>query len=72
MSNPDNPEEFIKNLSTQDLLRLSRLLRTIERVEGWCKINRAIAKFIIYGGIAALIVLSQGIDAIKHLLGFRQ
>lgn len=51
--------------------RLQRLLRVLARIEGWCVVNRAIAKAIIIGGLGLLILFSNALDAIKNLLGFK-
>lgn len=60
--------EFVNvMLPREDYRRLSKLLDTLRRVDGWCSINRSIAKIFLYGAIAALIVLSQALDAVRNL-----
>lgn len=54
-------------LRKEDYRRLSRLLETLRRIDGWCSVNRYLARIILYGGIAALIFLSQGLDAVRNL-----
>lgn len=75
MSNP--PEElpeharlFISKLSEDDTKRLEWLLGIVEKIEGWCNINRMIAKFVIVSVIGLLIVMSQAFDAVRNLLGW--
>jgi len=69
LSRPQDEKEFINvSLPKDDFQRLSKLLETLRRIDGWCSINRAIGKFIIFGAIAVLVVLSQGFDAVRNLL----
>jgi len=75
LSNPpdDMPEHarvFVASLSKDDINRLSWLLGIVEMVEGWCKINRMIAKFFIVVIIGTLIMFSQAFDAVRNLLSF--
>lgn len=66
------PEEFIAKLSVEDRRRLTWLLNIIGKIEGWCVINRAIAKVILVGAIGLLILFSNALDAIRNLLGLKQ
>ena len=67
-SNSKDESEFINvMLPREDYRRLSRLLETLRRIDGWCSINRYLARIVLYGGIAALIFLSQALDAVRNL-----
>jgi len=67
---PEHTRVFVASLSKDDIDRLSWLLGIVEMVEGWCKINRMIAKFIIVVIIGTLIMFSQAFDAVRNLLSF--
>lgn len=67
---PDHARLFISKLSSDDINRLSWLLGIVEMVEGWCKINRMIAKFLIVVVIGTLILFSQAFDAVRNLLSW--
>ena len=71
MSNPADEDHITVTLPKDDYQRLSKLLSTLKMVDGWCRINRAIAKFLIFGIITALIVMSQTLDAVKNLIGLK-
>ena len=43
----------------------------MERMDGWCVINRQLGKFVFFTAVGLLILLSQGLDAIKNLLGMK-
>ena len=58
-------------LTPEDEERLIRISRVYGRMENWWKINKAIGKFIFFTAIGLLIVLSQGFDAIRNLLGWK-
>jgi hypothetical protein len=64
-----DPVEFIKGLEPEDLKRLHRLLSILRRIDGWCRVNRAIGRWFIFTVIAALVIVTQGYDAIIRLLG---
>jgi hypothetical protein len=67
---PEHTTKFIASLSKDDIGRLNWLLQVIEMVDGWCKINRVIGKFLIASIIGALILFSQGFDALRNLLSW--
>lgn len=67
---PEHTRVFVASLSKEELDRLTWLLGIVEMVEGWCKINRMIAKFIIVVIIGTLIMFSQAFDAVRNLLSF--
>jgi hypothetical protein len=64
---PPRPDQF----SSEDAERLKRFAGLLERVDGWCKINRWIGKFILVGGIGLLILFSNALDAVKNLIGWK-
>lgn len=64
-------EKFLSKLDKADVERLDRLLATLRMVDGWCRVNRAIGKWIIVGGISLLILLSGAWDALRNLLGWK-
>lgn len=65
----DKPPE--PTLTPEEIERLRRFSGVLERVEGWCLINRAIAKIVLIGGIGLLILFSNALDAVKNLLGLK-
>lgn len=67
--NEPDPIEFIKTLDPEDLRRLHGLLSILRRIDGWCKINRIIGRWIVFTLIATLVILTQGYDAIVRVLG---
>lgn len=60
-----------ESLEPEEIERLRKIARVLARIEGWCSVNRSIGKFIFYAVIGLLILLSQGLDAIKNLLGLK-
>jgi hypothetical protein len=68
---PEHARLFISKLSEDDIGRLAWLLGIVETIEGWCKINRMIAKFIIVFIIGTLILFSQAFDAVRNLLSWK-
>lgn len=68
---PDDPAKFIASLEPDDLRILSWLIKTLRMVDGWCRVNRAIGKFLIVGLLLGLIMLSNALDAVKNLLGLK-
>lgn len=67
----DEAKKFLEKLDADDLRRLSWLLAIVGRIEGWCAVNRWIGKVILVGGIGALILLSNVVDAVKNLIGLK-
>ena len=65
----DKPPE---PLSEDEIASLQRLARILTRIEGWCLVNRAIAKVLIVGALGLLILFSNALDAVKNLLGLKQ
>lgn len=61
--------QFLNGLEPDDLRRLHKLISILRRVDGWCRINRAIGRWFIFTVIAALVIVTQGYDAIIRLLG---
>lgn len=61
----------MSSLEPEDIERLKQLAKTLKRIDGWCKVNRAIGKFIIVTVIGLLILFSQGLDAIRNLFGWK-
>ena len=61
----------MNHLSPEEIERLQRLAALLKRVDGWCRVNRSIGKFIIVTVIGLLIIMSQGLDAIRNLLGWK-
>lgn len=68
---PEHARVFVASLSKDDINRLSWLLGIVEMVEGWCKINRMIGKFIIVFIIGTLILFSQAFDAVRNLISWK-
>lgn len=71
MSRPrdDGNEKVTITIARDDYERLSRLLKGLERIDSWCFINRKLGRLIFFGTIAGLVVLSQGIDAVRNIFG---
>lgn len=63
----DDNELVTVILRKADYHRLTNLLAIFERVDGWCRVNRYIARIVLYGAIAGLIFISQALDAIRNL-----
>lgn len=61
----------MSDLSEDELKALKSLAKLWARVEGWCAVNRWIGKTLIIGGVGLLILLSQGLDAIKNIFAWR-
>jgi len=61
----------LKTLSPEEVAALARIAKVYGRIEGWCKVNRAIGKFVFFTVIGLLILLSQGLDAIRNLFGLK-
>lgn len=57
----------MSDLSPEELRALKSLAQFYKMIQGWCRINRWIALTLL----AVLIALSQGLDAIKNLIGLR-
>ena len=69
MSEDIDPVEFIKGLDSDDIKRLHSLIAILRRVDGWCKVNRFIGRWIVFTFIATLVIMTQGYDAIVRVLG---
>lgn len=65
----DNSEELVTvTLPRRRADLLFRLLDAVEKIEGWCVINRWIGKWILFAGLTAIILLSDAIDRAKNML----
>ena len=60
----------VDNLPPETWRRLLSLLKLMERMEGWCQVNRAVGKFVLFTIIAGLILFSDALDALRNLFGF--
>lgn len=63
-------EEFIKGLGDDDIQMLAWLLKSLRTINGWCAVNRAIGKWLIFTAIAAIVLMSAGYDAIVRFISF--
>lgn len=61
--------EDLSGLDPEDLKRLHSLLALLRRVDAWCGINRKIGRWVVFTLIAALVLLTQGYDAIVRVFG---
>ena len=61
----------MSDLTPEEKEAVVRMAQAWRRIEGWCRINRAIGKFVFLTIIGLLIALSQGLDAIRNLLGWK-
>lgn len=69
-SPPDVENDTVNvTLSSTDYQLFMTFISTLRRIDGWCKINKAIGKWLLFGGITLLILMSQGLDAVRNLLG---
>lgn len=57
----------MSDLSPEELKALKSLAQFYKMIQGWCRINRWLALTLL----AALIAMSQALDAIKNLIGAR-
>lgn len=73
MTSPHDPESELVTvtLPKDDYQLFMHFISILKRVDGWCSVNRAIGKFILFVVITALIMFSQGFDAIKNLFGWK-
>jgi hypothetical protein len=62
-------DKFVNSLDADDIRRLHSLISILRRVDGWCKVNRFIGRWIIFTLIATLIIMVQGYDAIIRVVG---
>lgn len=70
MSAPELPEhtrKFIEGLDKEDIDSLTTILAIWRKAQGWCAINRWLFRWVVFGLIAALIIASQFVDAVKNL-----
>lgn len=56
-------------LSYEDARRLQRLLSLWRSIDGWCRVNRFIGHVLFFGLLAAVILLSNALDAVRNLFG---
>lgn len=63
-------EAFIKSLGPDDIKWLQWLLTALKRVDGWCRINRFIGRYLILGAIAVIVLMSNGYDALARFISF--
>lgn len=61
-----SPEQrrFIRGLGDDDLKTLKHMIGVFGTVRGWCRVNR----WLFVAALGLLIMVWQGIDALKHLL----
>lgn len=64
----DNSDEQVTvTLPRRKADLLLRLLDSVETIEGWCRFNKWIGKWILIGGLTAIIILSDAIDGLKNI-----
>lgn len=61
----------LEELTPEQKKALIWLAGVLERMNGWCAVNKWIGKTILITGLTALILFSNAIDAFKHLLGIK-
>lgn len=68
----ERPAEEMVNVEIPkaDWERLQWLMNVLRNIDGWCRVNRVIGKYVFVAMIAAAIFLWKGIDAINHLIGW--
>ena len=59
--------KFMASLDEDDLAILKTVIETFRAVSAWCRITR----WLFLAALGLLFMLSQSLDAIKNLLGFK-
>jgi hypothetical protein len=47
---------------------LIKLIDTVDTIDGWCRFNRWLGKWVLIGGLTAVVLLSNAIDGLKNIL----
>jgi len=47
---------------------LMNLLDSYEMVSGWCRFNRWLGKWVLIGGLTAIVLLSDALSGLKNIL----
>ena len=64
---PPPVRRFMAGLDEEDLTILKTVIETFRAVSAWCRVTR----WLFLAAIGLLFMLSQSLDAIKNLLGFK-
>ena len=47
---------------------LFRLLDAFAMIDGWCRVNKWIGKWVLIGALTAIVLLSDALNGIKNIL----
>lgn len=65
----DNSEDLVSvTLPRRKADLLFKILDTVETVEGWCRFNRWLGKWLIIGGLTAIVLFSDALNGLKNIL----
>ena len=65
----DNSEEQVSvTLPRRKADLLFKILDTVETIEGWCRFNRWLGKWVLFVGLTAIVLFSDAINGIKNIL----
>ena len=65
----DNSEEHVTlSLPRRKADLLIKIIDTVETIDGWCRFNRWLGKWVLIGGLTAIILLSDALNGLKNIL----
>ena len=65
----DNSEDQINvTLPRRKADLLFKILDAVEMIEGWCRFNRWLGKWVLIGGLTAIVLLSDALNGLKNIL----
>lgn len=47
---------------------LFKIIDAVEMIENWCRFNRWIGKWVLVGGLTAIVLLSDALNGLKNIL----
>jgi len=47
---------------------LFKIIDAVEMIENWCRFNRWIGKWVLIGGLTAIVLLSDAINGLRNIL----
>lgn len=64
---PEHVSDFVSGLDEDDIATLRHVIRIFNAMSGWCRVTR----WLFLTALGALIIISQGYDAARNLLGLK-